>query len=46
MGYKNYNWQEIYTDMLIPTFVFDGRNLLDEINITEIGFEYKDKEIE
>lgn len=39
--FKNYNWQEIYNDMLKPAFVFDGRNILDRQKLQEIGFQVK-----
>ncbi len=39
--FKSYDWEQIYTNMLKPAFVFDGRNILDTIKLKEIGFEYK-----
>jgi len=27
--FKTYDWQKIYTNMLKPAFVFDGRNIPD-----------------
>lgn len=39
--FKTYQWQEVYTKMLKPAFVFDGRNILDETTMKKIGFEYK-----
>ena len=39
--FKTYNWQQIYDSMLKPAFVFDGRNILNEEELTKIGFIYK-----
>ena len=36
----NYNWKDIYRSMLKPAFVFDGRRVLDEEMMGEIGFEF------
>lgn len=33
-----YDWKRIYDQMLIPAFVFDGRNVLDITTLKEIGF--------
>lgn len=38
--FKDYDWQEIYTNMLKPAFVFDGRRLLDAEKLKSIGFNY------
>ncbi len=38
--FKTYNWQKIYDNMLKPAFIFDGRNILDKKQLTEIGFNY------
>ena len=38
--FNTYDWQKIYDNMLKPAFVFDGRNLLDKIQMTDIGFTY------
>ncbi|WP_395059719.1 UDP-glucose 6-dehydrogenase [Flavobacterium sp.] len=38
--FNTYDWQKIYDNMLKPAFVFDGRNLLDKKQMTEIGFTY------
>lgn len=35
-----YDWEKIYTNMLKPAFVFDGRNVLDKENLIKIGFTY------
>lgn len=37
--FKEYNWNEIYSKMLKPAFLFDGRMLLDHNSLTDIGFE-------
>lgn len=37
----DYDWNNIYTNMYKPAFVFDGRNLLDENELRTIGFNYK-----
>lgn len=39
--FKTYDWQQIYDSMLKPAFVFDGRNILNENELTKIGFVYK-----
>jgi UDPglucose 6-dehydrogenase len=39
--FKDYDWQKIYDNMLKPAFIFDGRNLLDQSKMTEIGFHYQ-----
>ena len=39
--FKTYDWQKIYDNMLKPAFVFDGRNILDEKELTKIGFKYQ-----
>lgn len=36
--FKTYDWQQIYDNMYKPAFVFDGRNILDETKLQEIGF--------
>ena len=38
--FKNYDWSEIFKNMLKPAFVFDGRRLLDKESMTELGFNY------
>ncbi|WP_395046130.1 UDP-glucose 6-dehydrogenase [Flavobacterium sp.] len=38
--FNSYDWKKIYDNMLKPAFVFDGRNLLDKKQMTEIGFTY------
>jgi UDPglucose 6-dehydrogenase len=39
--FKSYDWQKIYEAMLKPAFVFDGRNILDEKALEQIGFVYR-----
>lgn len=39
--FKTYDWQKIYTNMLKPAFVFDGRNILDKATLEKIGFVYQ-----
>ncbi|MEY2738267.1 MAG: hypothetical protein RL259_176, partial [Bacteroidota bacterium] len=36
--FKSYDWQKIYEGMLKPAFVFDGRNVLDQKALEQIGF--------
>jgi len=38
--FKAYDWQRIYTNMMKPAFVFDGRNILDKQKLEKIGFTY------
>ncbi len=38
--YKTYNYEEFYQSMEKPSHIFDGRNLLEEQKITDIGFRY------
>ena len=39
--FKSYDWQKIYEGMLKPAFVFDGRNILDQKALEQIGFVYR-----
>ena len=39
--FKTYDWKKIYASMSKPAFVFDGRNILDKIELEKIGFIYK-----
>ena len=39
--FKTYDWQKIYEGMLKPAFVFDGRNILDQKALEQIGFVYR-----
>lgn len=36
--FKNYDWKRIYSEMLKPAFVFDGRNVLDAKELKSFGF--------
>lgn len=36
--FKTYDWQKIYDNMLKPSFIFDGRNILDKVELEKIGF--------
>lgn len=38
--FKTYDWDAIYTQMLKPAFVFDGRRLLSKKTMEEKGFQY------
>lgn len=38
--FKDYDWQRIYDGMLKPTFIFDGRGILDRESLEGIGFQY------
>lgn len=37
--FKTYDYKKIYSKMLKPAFVFDGRNILNHDELREIGFE-------
>ena len=39
--FKSYDWNRIYNNMQKPAFIFDGRNILDGIELTKIGFVYQ-----
>jgi UDPglucose 6-dehydrogenase len=39
--FKTYDWEEIYSKMYKPAFVFDGRNVLDADKLSAIGFQVK-----
>jgi UDPglucose 6-dehydrogenase len=39
--FKTYDWEEIYSKMYKPAFVFDGRNVLDVDALSSIGFQVK-----
>jgi UDPglucose 6-dehydrogenase len=39
--FKTYDWENIYKNMYKPAFVFDGRNILDETVLKQIGFQFK-----
>ena len=36
--FKGYDWQRIFDSMQKPAFIFDGRNILDDKYLKEIGF--------
>jgi len=38
--FKYYDYEKIFTYMQKPAFVFDGRNILDPVRISKIGYEY------
>lgn len=38
--FKEYDWKQIFDNMLKPAFVFDGRKLLNKENLEKIGFHY------
>lgn len=38
--FKSYDWETIYSKMLKPAFVFDGRRLMDSETMTGKGFNY------
>ncbi len=38
--FKTYDWEKIYSVMKKPAFIFDGRNILDPKEMSNIGFEY------
>lgn len=37
----HYDWQRIYESMQKPAFIFDGRNLLNKIELQKMGFIYQ-----
>ena len=39
--FRTYDWEKIYTSMNKPAFIFDGRNILDKMELEKIGFIYK-----
>lgn len=38
--FKDLDWQKVYTEMLKPAFLFDGRRLLERETKEAIGFEF------
>ncbi|WP_418637615.1 nucleotide sugar dehydrogenase [Winogradskyella sp.] len=38
--FKDYDWKQIYKSVVKPAFVFDGRKILDNKYIYELGFSY------
>jgi len=39
--FVGYDWQKIYDNMQKPAFVFDGRNILNKVELEAIGFVYQ-----
>jgi len=37
--FKTYNYEELYSNMVKPAFLFDGRNIVDHSALRKIGFE-------
>ena len=38
--FKAFDWEIIYKKIKKPAYIFDGRNILNSINIKKIGFNY------
>ena len=38
--FKDYDWPQIYKQMLKPAFLFDGRRLLEKKQMESLGFKY------
>ena len=38
--FKDYDWEKIYKRTIKPTYIFDGRNILEIEKIKKIGFNY------
>ena len=38
--FKNLKYCDLYQKMQRPAYIFDGRNILDEQKVKEIGFLY------
>lgn len=38
--FRTYDWQKVYDNMFKPSFIFDGRNILDKSALRKIGFDY------
>lgn len=38
--FKTYDWKKVYDNMFKPSFIFDGRNILDKSALRKIGFDY------
>lgn len=36
--FKTYDYEELYSTMMKPAFIFDGRNILDHDKLRKIGF--------
>ena len=39
--FVNYDWETIYKNMYKPAFIFDGRNILNNEKLTNIGFKVR-----
>lgn len=39
--FASYDWTKIYENMQKPSFIFDGRNILNEAELKAIGFVYQ-----
>lgn len=39
-AFKKLNFKEMFSSMERPAYIFDGRNILDEQHLKEIGFLY------
>ena len=37
--FKEYDWKKIYSTLIKPAKIFDGRNILDKTELARIGFE-------
>ena len=37
--FKSYDWEKIYTSLMQPAKIFDGRNILDNKTLKQIGFD-------
>tara|TARA_B100002052_G_scaffold299170_1_gene335915 strand:- start:19394 stop:20770 length:1377 start_codon:yes stop_codon:yes gene_type:complete len=38
--FKDFDWENVYTKIKKPAFIFDGRNILNMNKISKIGFNY------
>ena len=38
--FKDYDWEKIYKKTIKPTYIFDGRNILEIEKIKKVGFNY------
>ncbi len=36
--FKNLDYTRVYSSMVKPAFIFDGRNVLDHAHLRELGF--------
>ncbi|MGJ1514917.1 nucleotide sugar dehydrogenase [Sphingobacterium siyangense] len=39
--FKQLDWKNIKLNMQLPAFIFDGRNVLEHLDLAELGFLYK-----